>query len=67
MILLAAGPAARSEIATAIGHKSITRSLRQALADLMAAGFAEYTLPNKPNSRLQKYRLTAKGRALLES
>jgi hypothetical protein len=23
------------------------------------------TLPDKPNSRLQKYRLTAKGRALL--
>jgi len=26
----------------------------------------EYTIPEKPNSRLQKYRLTAKGRAWLE-
>jgi Putative ATP-dependent DNA helicase recG C-terminal len=25
----------------------------------------EYTIPDKPNSRLQKYRLTARGNALL--
>jgi hypothetical protein len=60
MVALAAAPASRSEIAAAIGHKSITGSLRQALADLMAAGFAEYTIPQKPNSRLQKYRLATK-------
>lgn len=27
----------------------------------------EYTLPEKPNSRLQKYRLTETGRAWLKS
>jgi ATP-dependent DNA helicase RecG len=63
MIVLSAASASRSEIAAAIGHKSITGSLRQALSDLMAAGFAEYTIPQKPNSRLQKYRLTETGRA----
>ena len=31
----------------------------------MAAGLIEYTLPHKPNSRLQKYRLTPKGHAAL--
>jgi hypothetical protein len=60
MVALAATPASRSEIAAAIGHKSISSSIRQAVADLMAAGLVEYTVPEKPNSRLQKYRLTPK-------
>jgi len=60
MACLAGAPASRAEIARAIGHKAITRALRQAITDLMAAGFVEYTLPEKPNSRLQKYRLTEK-------
>ena len=60
MVALAATPASRSEIAAAIGHKSISSSIRQAVADLMTAGLMEYTVPEKPNSRLQKYRLTPK-------
>ena len=32
---------------------------------VMAQGLVEYSLPDKPNSRLQKYRLTEQGRALL--
>lgn len=63
MVVLAVAPSSRSEIAAAVGHKSISSSIRQALADLMAAGLVEYTVPEKPNSRLQKYRLTPKASA----
>jgi ATP-dependent DNA helicase RecG len=38
-------------------HKQIKRLLVQELIEM--------TLPEKPNSRLQKYRLTAKGRGLV--
>jgi ATP-dependent DNA helicase RecG len=32
---------------------------------LLEERLVEYTIPEKPNSRLQKYRLTEKGRALI--
>jgi hypothetical protein len=32
----------------------------------MEQGLLAWTLPDKPNSRLQKYRLTPAGRAVLE-
>lgn len=36
------------------------------LKPLIAARWLELTIPDKPNSRLQKYRLTEAGRAWLE-
>ena len=52
------------------GHRSPRGSSRTHLRERyldpsLADGLVEPTIPNKPNSRLQKYRLTEKGRAWL--
>jgi ATP-dependent DNA helicase RecG len=61
------GFASRNGIAAALGHKQLSGNLRKALPDMREAGLIQYTIPEKPNSRLQKYRLTDKGRALLRA
>jgi ATP-dependent DNA helicase RecG len=59
-------PLSSAEIASALGHKTLSGNVRRALPALRDAGLLEYTIPDKPNSRLQKYRLTEKGRKALE-
>jgi ATP-dependent DNA helicase RecG len=54
-----------NELTQRLGMKSKTGALKRTIAELMADGFIEYTIPDKPNSRLQKYRLTEKGRKTL--
>jgi hypothetical protein len=55
----------REELQAKLGladrHNFRTLYLLPALND----GLVEMAIPGKPNSRLQKYRLTAKGRAFL--
>ena len=55
----------RKEIFAAIGMSSDSRSFKRNMEPLLSAGLMEMTLPDKPNSRLQKYRLTEKGRAVI--
>jgi ATP-dependent DNA helicase RecG len=40
----------------------VTGALNRTVKQLFEEGLVEYTIPEKPNSRLQKYRLTEKGR-----
>ena len=61
------GEISRSELATRLGINPKTNSLGQALNQLKNGGFIEHTLPAKPTSHLQKYRLTEKGTAILQS
>ena len=57
------GEMARSDIQAALGLKD-EKHLREAyLRPALDAGLIEMTIPDKPRSRLQKYRLTTQGRA----
>jgi len=52
----------KSELASVLGHSTISGKLNLRINQLLDLGLIERTIPEKPNSRLQKYRLTEKGR-----
>jgi predicted HTH transcriptional regulator len=58
---LQAGPRRRSELASALGHSTVSGALRRALHDLREVGLVVYTIPEKPGSRLQRYRFVRPG------
>lgn len=60
--LLTDGPKSRSELSKQLGHKKASGQLYNVVQDLLSDQIIEYTLPEKPRSKLQKYRLTVKGR-----
>jgi ATP-dependent DNA helicase RecG len=53
---------ARSELARALGQKGVPGQFKKAVSALLARGIIEYTIPEKPGSRLQKYRLVKPAR-----
>ncbi|RKU38747.1 hypothetical protein C6496_04380 [Candidatus Poribacteria bacterium] len=63
--LLADGPLSRSELSKKLGQRRASGHLYDVVRDLLNNQMIEYTLPDKPRSPLQKYRLTAKGRTEL--
>ena len=50
-------PLSRSEIVKAIGQQKASGQLNIVIHKLLAEKIIEYTIPEKPNSRMQKYRL----------
>ena len=65
LLLLAQSELAPPAIQKAIGLSHRPTFRQNYLRAAENAGLVERTLPDKPNSRLQKYRLTAQGRAWL--
>jgi ATP-dependent DNA helicase RecG len=56
-----------AELMTAFGRSNRTKFRDQFLNPLLQNGLVEMTLPEKPNSRLQKYRSTEKGKKILRN
>jgi len=56
-LALSSGPLSKAEIAQSIGQEKVTGYLNRMVRELLSKGLIEYTIPEKPNSRMQKYRL----------
>jgi ATP-dependent DNA helicase RecG len=59
-------PKTGREIITASGYASRTGNLKRSLEKLKSMGLIEMTIPDKPRSSKQKYRLTEKGMKLIQ-
>lgn len=59
------GPLGKAELSVGLGQREVSGQLNKIIRVLLAQGLVEHTVPDKPNSRLQKYRLTKKGQKAL--
>ncbi|MFA6569136.1 MAG: ATP-binding protein [Victivallales bacterium] len=55
------------EISLALKRKTISGSMKRRIRSALADALIERTISDRPNSRLQKYRLTEKGRNILSA
>ena len=63
--LLAAGALSANALVAGLGLKSKTGAFKRTIKELLDLGWIAYTLPDKPDSRLQQYRLTEQGQQAL--
>ncbi|RLB51987.1 MAG: transcriptional regulator [Deltaproteobacteria bacterium] len=66
LLEIAQDPISLQELMVPSGRTSRTKFRDQVVRPLLDAGLLEMTIPDKPRSRLQKYRITDLGRARLE-
>ncbi|MBU0995838.1 MAG: ATP-dependent DNA helicase [Proteobacteria bacterium] len=64
--LLSKNSYSKNELSQLLGQKQISGQLKKVLKELLDGEYIEYTIPEKPQSRLQKYRLREKGKAWIE-
>ena len=57
--LLRDGPLSASTLSKRLGQSRVSGQLKVVLKQLLSDGHITFTVPDKPNSRLQKYRVVA--------
>ncbi|MEI7910000.1 MAG: Fic family protein [Verrucomicrobiota bacterium] len=62
----AQGPRTKAQLLASAGLANAYLNYKRHIQPLLQAGLLEMTLPDKPTSRLQKYRLSPNGRARLQ-
>ncbi len=63
LLQLVNGPMSKVDLSRSLGQKIISGPLNKVIRLLLADGRIGYTIPEKPRSRLQMYRLMDKGQA----
>ncbi|MCD4750826.1 MAG: hypothetical protein K8R59_15745 [Thermoanaerobaculales bacterium] len=66
MVLVLRGEKSRGELLDSLGLKDRMHFSDKYLQPALEDGWIEMTIPEKPRSSKQKYRLTAKGKMLME-
>lgn len=54
------------EIMTSLGRKKRTGAFQKVISSLLGKGLIAYTIPEKPRSKMQKYMITERGKAVIE-
>ena len=65
LILLMKNDSGKAELASGLGHKTVSGELHKQIKRLLEFDYIEMTIPEKPTSSKQKYRMTAKCKAFL--
>jgi ATP-dependent DNA helicase RecG len=67
ILRLCTEPKKRSEIFEALKLANQTKNFKLHIQPLLESGYLELTIPDKPRSKNQKYRITENGLQLLQS
>ncbi len=66
ILIICNNPIGNKGLVDALGYKSFTGNVKRAMQHLKKIQAIEYTIPDKPRSQNQQYRITEKGQKLLE-